>query len=88
MSNQIYFTCRFGTSAIFFSSANSQVSDDNARELLVGLILALDYTYSRDLNIFQGYPYIWSTTVLHDYFPQGCPGKPGETGGAAEGETG
>ena len=36
---------------IFCSTANSLVSDDNTRKQLARLILALDYTYSRVLNM-------------------------------------
>ena len=44
-------TCRFGTLEIYFSRVNSLVGDDNAREYLVGLILALGYAYIRVLNM-------------------------------------
>ena len=53
------------------SSANCLVSDGNTREQLVGLILALDYSYSKVLNTsfcthLMGRPFfsgLWSTTV-------------------------
>ena len=45
-------TCCFATSVIFLAVLhNSLVSDDNAQKQLVGLISALDYTYSRVLNM-------------------------------------
>ena len=49
--NAVLTTCRFGTSEVFFTRADSLVSDDNARQELVGLTLALDYTYSRVLEM-------------------------------------
>ena len=36
---------------ILFSNANSLVSDENAREWLVGFILALHYAYTRVMNM-------------------------------------
>ena len=70
-------TCRFGTSEIFCSSANSLISDDNAR--ITGRVhirprLHLEqssqhvilYALNGEAIFFQCHPYIWSTTVLHD----------------------
>ena len=70
-------TCLFGTSQVFFNSADSLVSDDIAR-VTDGLILAprlhpqlssehvILYTLNGDAIFFRVHPYIWSTTVLHD----------------------
>ena len=66
-------TCRFNTSEIFFSSANSPVSDDNAREYLIVLILALDYTYSTVLSMsfcthLMGTPFFSEPSLHMEYY--------------------
>ena len=66
-------TCCFGTSEVFFSRANSLVSDDNARQELVGLMLALDYTYSRVLNMsfcthLMGKPFFVVPSLHMEYY--------------------